>query len=80
LKLINGVDLSVVDGFGVSLAQTVTMEIRGDIGEKFPREKHFSSWLGLAPRHDISGGKVLKNKTLKTKNRQGRCSECRLNR
>ena len=29
------------------------------------------SWLGLAPKHEISGGKVLRNKTLKTKNRAG---------
>jgi transposase len=71
LKRINGVDVSVVDGFGVSLAQTVTMEIGSDVGDKFPSEKHFCSWLGLAPKHDISGGKVLKNKTLKTKNRAG---------
>jgi transposase len=71
LYRINGVDLSVVDGFGVSLAQTVTMEVGSNVGEKFPTEKHFSSWLGLAPKHDISGGKVLNNKTLKTKNRAG---------
>src|SRR3990170_904697 len=70
LKRISGVDLSVVDGFGVSLAQTVTTEVGTDMG-KFPSEKHFCSWLGLAPKHEISGGKVLKNKTLKTKNRAG---------
>lgn len=71
LHRINGVDLSVVDGFGVSLSQTVTMEVGSNVGEKFPTEKHFCSWLGLAPKHEISGGKVLKNKTLKTKNRAG---------
>jgi transposase len=38
---------------------------------KFPTDKNFCSWLGLAPKHEISGGKVLKNKTLKTKNRAG---------
>lgn len=70
LKRISGVDLSLVDGFGVSLAQTVIMEVGTDMG-KFPDEKHFCSWLGLAPKHEISGGKVLKNKTLKTKNRAG---------
>ena len=63
-------DLSVVDGFGVSLAQTVIMEVGMDMS-KFPDEKHFCSWLGLAPKHEISGGKVLKNNTLKTKNRAG---------
>ena len=71
LKRINGVDLSLVDGFGVSLAQTVTMEVGSDVGDKFPTEKNFCSWLGLAPKHEISGGKVLKNKILKTKNRAG---------
>ena len=70
LKRISGVDLSLVDGFGVSLAQTVIMEAGTDMG-KFPTEKHFCSWLGLAPKHEISGGKVLKNNTLKTKNRAG---------
>lgn len=70
LKRISGVDLSVVDGFGVSLAQTVIMEVGTDMS-KFPNEKHFCSWLGLAPKHEISGGKVLKNNTLKTKNRAG---------
>ena len=71
LYRINGVDLSLVDGFGVSLAQTVTMEVGSKVGEKFPTEKHFSAWLGLAPKHDITGGKVLSNRTLKTKNRAG---------
>jgi len=70
LKRISGVDLSVVDGFGVSLAQTVLMEVGTDMN-KFPSEKHFCSWLGLAPKHEISGAKVLKNRTLKTKNRAG---------
>ena len=70
MKRISGVDLSVVDGFGVSLAQTVIMEVGTDMS-KFPSEKHFCSWLGLAPKHEISGAKVLKNKTLKTKNRAG---------
>lgn len=70
LQRISGVDLSVVDGFGVSLAQTVLMEVGTDMS-KFPSEKHFCSWLGLAPKHEISGAKILRNHTLKTKNRAG---------
>jgi transposase len=70
LKRISGVDLSAVDGMSVSLAQTVIMECGTDMS-KFPTEKYFGSWLGLAPKHEISGGKVLKNSTLKTKNRAG---------
>ncbi len=59
-----------MDGFGVSVAQMVVMECGTDMS-KFPSEKHFCSWLGVAPKHEISGAKVLRNKTLKTKNRAG---------
>ncbi len=38
---------------------------------RFLTEKHFCSWLGLVPHHEISGGKVLRNHTLKTDNRAG---------
>jgi len=62
--------IGVVDGFGISLAQMVISEVGTDMS-KFPDEKHFCSWLGLAPKHEISGGKILNNKTLKTKNRAG---------
>jgi len=71
LYRINGVDLSLVDGFGVSLAQTVTMEVGSRVAEKFATERRFCSWLGLAPKHDVSGGKILNNRTIKTKNRAG---------
>src|SRR5262245_1609398 len=30
---------------------------------------HFCPWLGLAPKNDISGGKVLKSRTIKNRNR-----------
>jgi transposase len=70
LKRISGVDISLVDGMGVSLAQTVILECGTDMS-KFPTEKHFGSWLGLSPKHEISGGKILNNKVLKTKNRAG---------
>ena len=46
LYRINGVEVSLVAGFGVSLAQSVTMEVGRKVGEKFPTEKHFSAWLG----------------------------------
>ncbi len=70
LKRISGVDLSAVDGIGVGVAQTVIVECGTDLSQ-FPKEGNYCSWLGLAPKHEISGGKVLKNKTLKTKNRAG---------
>ena len=70
LKRICGVDLVAVHGISVSLAQTIVAEIGTDMS-KFPNEKHFCSWLGLAPHNDISGGKVLRSRTLKTRNRAG---------
>lgn len=38
---------------------------------KWPTEKQFASWLGLAPHNDISGGKILRSRTLPTDNRAG---------
>jgi len=70
LKRISGVDVCAVEGIGVGVAQTVIIECGTDLVQ-FPKEGNFSSWLGLAPKHEISGGKVLKNRTLKTKNRAG---------
>jgi transposase len=70
LKRICGVDLTAVDGISASLAQTIVVEVGTDMS-KFPNEKHFSSWLGLAPKNEISGGKVLKSGTIKTHNRAG---------
>lgn len=70
LHRIAGVDLTCVEGIGVSSAQHFLGEVGTGVS-RFPTVKHFGSWLGLAPKHDISGGKVLKNSTLKTKNRAG---------
>lgn len=36
---------------------------------KWKSVKHFTSWLGLAPENDISGGKVLRTGTKKVKSR-----------
>jgi len=38
---------------------------------KFPTEKNFCSWLGLAPHNEITGGRVIRSYTLKTHNRAG---------
>jgi hypothetical protein len=39
------------------------------IHSAFPSEAHFSAWLGLAPQRDISGGKVIAQKSRRVKNR-----------
>jgi transposase len=50
--------------------QTILSEIGLDL-RKWPHAKAFCAWLGLAPRHEISGGKVLRRSTPKTRNRAG---------
>ena len=57
-------------GISASLAQTILSETGTDVTQ-WPTEKHYCSWLGLAPHNDISGGKVLRSRTLKTDNRAG---------
>lgn len=63
-----GVDLVAVMGLSASSVQTIITEIGTDMS-KFPSVKHFCSWLGLAPRNDISGGKVLRSRTMKVHSR-----------
>jgi transposase len=67
---ITGVDLAAVGGIGVSLALTILSEIGTDMS-RWATHKHFASWLGLAPHNDISGGRVLRSRTLPTSNRAG---------
>jgi transposase len=68
LERVCGVDLTSIDGIDIMTAQTVVAELGTDFS-RWKDEAHFSSWLGLSPSRDISGGKVLKQGTLKVKNR-----------
>ena len=65
---ITGGDLVAVHGLSDSLAQTILAEIGTDM-RTWLDDKHFCSWLGLAPKNDLSGGKVLKSRTMKNRNR-----------
>ena len=70
LYRLTGVDLVAISGLNESTVQTIISEVGTDL-KAFPTEKHFCSWLGLAPHNDISGGKRLRSRTLKTNNRAG---------
>ena len=61
---ITGVDLTEVDGLHESTAQIILSEIGTDMS-KWPTDRHFGSWLGLAPHNAITGGKVFKSRTYK---------------
>jgi transposase len=68
LYQITGVDLTQIDGLDALGVQKIITETGVDM-DCWPTFKHFTSWLTLAPHNDISGGKVLKSRTLKSKNR-----------
>lgn len=63
-----GVDLTAIEGIGVTSALIMLTEVGPDLS-KFPTEKHFCSWLGLCPDNRISGGKVLSSRTRRVVNR-----------
>ena len=68
LYRLTGVDLSRVSGVDVHTAFKVIAETGTDMSP-WPTEKHFTSWLGLAPGNKISGGKRLSGKTKPCANR-----------
>ena len=68
LQRITGVNVARVDGIDVMTIQTVISEVGVDMSP-WKTERHFTSWLGLCPYQDISGGKVLKTGTRRVKNR-----------
>ena len=63
-----GVDLTAIEGIGITTALVVLTEVGPDLS-RFATEKHFASWLGLCPDNRISGGKVLSSRTRRVINR-----------
>jgi transposase len=63
-----GVDLTTIPGISVLHVQCILAELGGDVS-KFRSAGAFSSWMGLCPDNDISGGKVLWSGTRKVNNR-----------
>ena len=70
LYRLTGVDLVAITGLNESTVQAIISETGPDLSA-FPNEKHFTSWLSLAPHNDISGGKLLRSRTLPGHNRVG---------
>ena len=58
LSRMAGVDLTTIEGIEEGTALVILSEIGTDM-HRWPRMKHFWSWLGLCPQHKLSGGKVL---------------------
>ena len=70
LYRITGVDLIRIDGMNVLTAQALIAECGCDMS-RWETEGHFVSWLNLAPRNKISGGKIIGRDQRKVVNRAG---------
>lgn len=68
LHQLTGADLSQIDGLGPYNALRLLSEIGTDMS-RWPTEKHFTSWLTLAPHNKISGGRLLSSRTPPSANR-----------
>jgi transposase len=68
LHHLTGVDLTQIDAIGPYSALRLLGEIGTDMS-RWPTEKHFTSWLTLAPHNQISGGRLLSSKTQPSANR-----------
>ena len=67
-RLTGGIDLSQIDSIGPQAALHLIGEIGADM-TLWPTEKHFTSWLVLAPNNKISGGRLLGSRTPPSANR-----------
>lgn len=68
LVRIAGVDLKRIDGISTLTFQTVISEIGANFSP-FPTGGDFSSWLGLCPNNQKTGGKVRSRRTRRVQNR-----------
>jgi transposase len=69
MKRVTGVDAFRIDGVSVMTIQTVVAELGTELQKSWPTEQHFTSWLGLTPKRDVSGGKVIRHARDKSRNR-----------
>lgn len=68
LHRVSGTDLAQLDGIGPYNALRLVSEIGTDMS-RWPTEGHFTSWLTLAPKNKVSGGRVLSSRTQPSANR-----------
>lgn len=62
LQQLSGVDLTAIEGIEERTALVLLSEVGTDMS-RWPTEKHFGSWLGLAPCPKKSGGRMMSSAT-----------------
>jgi transposase len=65
---ISGVDLCTIPGIEALTAQTAFTEVGLDV-DRFPSEKHFTSWLCLSPNNRKTGGRIRSRRTRRSAHR-----------
>ena len=70
LERILGVNPITIDGIDVLTIQTVLAEVGPDLSA-WKTERHWASWLNLAPKRDVSGGRVIRHVRQHHTNRAG---------
>jgi len=70
LQRILGVDATTIDGIDVITIQTILAEIGPNLSA-WKTEQHWTSWLNLAPKRDVSGGRVIRHVRQHHTNRVG---------
>ncbi|MEW5897531.1 MAG: IS110 family transposase [Nanoarchaeota archaeon] len=70
LKNIFEVDVTEIVGISELSALTILSEVGTDM-TKWKTDRHFTSWLGLAPNTKISGGKIISSRIKKKKHYAG---------
>jgi transposase len=63
-----GVDITEITGIDTTNGLVLYTEVGADLGD-WETSKHFTSWLGLSPNTQSSGGKVKSSHTRKVANR-----------
>ena len=63
-----GADLTQIDSIGPYTALKLIAEIGTDMS-RWPTHKHFTSWLTLAPKNKITGGRLISSRTQPSANR-----------
>lgn len=70
LKQITGIDVTKIYGISELSAAEIISEVGTDMS-KWATDKHFVSWLNLAPNNRASGGKKLPPKKINKRNKAG---------
>jgi transposase len=69
-QFMGGFDTTTIPGIGYDTASIIASEL-GPIFDRFPDERHFASYIGLAPSLGKSAGKNVRHKKCKNTSRVG---------